>query len=454
MKNKYCKLSNERGVAVIATLMFLMAMAVLTTALVFTVQHEMQASTVYKHGQQALNVANAGVQKSIQWYVNSYTPWATAADYNLTTSPVQYGGHDVVFEGQSEASTIFPSSTLSNSFASAMSNISLQATEGNSGAYAVNATLQKYRPASFINLATFLTYTSAIERWQLHSRGNWGGNVNRPLGVAQIVAVIENSGNALFDRALWGINSVDLGGTMMIDSYDPSLGPWNAATNSGYLGAIGSNGDVNVGGTADVHGDLAYGPGASYSIGGSADVTGSKIQLAEPRYFPPIPPFSVDASNDVDVKSGKSATISPGLFGSIDVKGALTLDPGTYYIDELSVTSNGQIIISDKTTLFVKTNLDMEGQGVANTSWDPTKLTINYSGTNQVKMTGGSQAYVEVYAPNSELQLHGNADFFGSFIAQDVVVIGGPQIHFSEGCLNDHLIQRPFRLITWSQNVN
>ncbi len=448
------RIGDEKGVAIVATLMFLMAMAVLTTALVFTVQNEMRAATVYKYGQQALSVANAGVQNAIQWFVNSYAPWTTPADYDLTASPVRYSGNNVLLAGQTGSSANYPSSATISAFASALGNIALQADTNNSGAYSVNAALLKHRPASFINLNTFLTYASAIERWRVDSIGNWGTNANHPLGTARITAVIENSGNAMFDRALWGINSVDLGGTMMIDSYDPDLGPWDAATNSGNLGAIGSNGNVAVRGTADVHGDLAYGPGATYSIGGSARVTGQKIQLAEPRYFPPIPPFSVDTSKDVEVKNKHPQTINPGLYGTIDVKDALTLNPGTYYIDELNVTTNGQIIISDKTTLFVKTSLTMEGQGVANTSWDPTKLTINYSGTSDVKMTGGSQAYVEVYAPNAELQLHGNADFFGSFIALDVVVIGGPKIHFSEGCLNDHLIQRPFRLITWSQNID
>jgi hypothetical protein len=198
---------------------------------------------------------------------------------------------------------------------------------------------------------------------------------------------------------------------------------------------------------------MAYGPSATYSITGGASVSGDIIHLAAPRFFPPIPAFSVGAAN-VSVNPGNSASISPGDFGDITVKGTLTFGPGTYYIDELQVTSQGQIVISDKTTLFVKTSLQMEGQGVANTSWDPTKLTINYAGTTQVKMTGGSQAYVEVYAPYAELQLNGNMDFFGSFIALDVSITGGPKVHFSEGCLQDHLLQRPFRLINWSQNTN
>jgi Tfp pilus assembly protein PilV len=453
MRIKGYRTKDEQGMAMIATLMFLMAMAVLSTALVFTVQNEMKASTAYKYSQQAINVANAGVQNGIQWFANDYSPWVPSTGYNLATLPVQLGGNEVQIAGQTGTASNYPNSEMATTFSTALSNISLAANENNSGTYALNATLLKYRPASFLNTSTFLTFPSAIERWRINSIGNWGGNANNPLGIARITAVIENSGNALFDRALWGINSVDLGGTMEIDSYDPDLGPWNAATNSGDLGAIGSNGTVDVGGTAEVHGDMAYGPSATYSITGGASVSGDIIHLAAPRFFPPIPAFSVGAAN-VSVNPGNSASISPGDFGDITVKGTLTFGPGTYYIDELQVTSQGQIVISDKTTLFVKTSLQMEGQGVANTSWDPTKLTINYAGTTQVKMTGGSQAYVEVYAPYAELQLNGNMDFFGSFIALDVSITGGPKVHFSEGCLQDHLLQRPFRLINWSQNTN
>jgi hypothetical protein len=114
----------------------------------------------------------------------------------------------------------------------------------------------------------------------------------------------------------------------------------------------------------------------------------------------------------------------------------------------------GKIVISDSTTLYVKTSLDMEGQGLANTSFDPAKLSVFYAGSSQMKITGGSQAYVEVYAPDAEVQLTGNADFFGSFIGKDVTIQGGPKVHFSEGCLQQNLIQRPYRLITWSKDAN
>lgn len=452
MRNLTKQARDERGTAVVATLMFLMAMGVLSTALVFTVQNEMKSSAAYRYGQQSMNVANAGIQNAIQWFQNTYVPWVPATGYDLTTVPVQYSGDDVSLAGQSGYSSVYPNTSVTASYASSLGNVSLQASSSNTGIYAVNATLLKYRGARFIDPTTFATYNASIERWRLNSLGYWG-SIARPLGISQITATIENSGNAMFDRALWGIDSVDLGGTMEIDSYDPALGLWDASTNSGSLGSIGSNGTVDVGGTAKVHGDMAYGPSASYNVGSNAQVSGNIIQLSEPRYFPPIPAFGVGTS-DVNVNSNSSGSITPGSYRDITVKGTLTFGPGTYYIDELSVTAQGQIVISDTTTLYVKSALQMEGQGVANTSWDPSKLTVFYDGTSQMKMTGGSQAYIEVYAPRAEVQLNGNMDFFGSFIGKDVSITGGPKVHFSEGCLQQNLIPRPFRLITWSKDAN
>ena len=46
--------NGERGIALVATLMFLLVIGVLTTALVFTLNNEMKTSASYKYGEQAL----------------------------------------------------------------------------------------------------------------------------------------------------------------------------------------------------------------------------------------------------------------------------------------------------------------------------------------------------------------------------------------------------------------
>jgi hypothetical protein len=447
----------EQGAALVVTLLLLMAMGILSTALVFTVNNEMKTSVSYKYGEQAFYVANAGVQEAIKWYDNSYTPWATAGSFDTATLPISYGGNPVLLAGQTGSVSVYPDSNAIDSFASAFGNTSLQASSSNLGTYALNATLLKYSSVIFINPTTFIPYTSAIERWQVNSIGYWGANTAQPLGTAQITAVIENSGNAMFDRAFWGIDSLDLGGTVLVDSYDPALGPYGGS-NIGSKGSVGSNGVVTVNGTGvEIKGDLAYGPSGSYVHTGNPTITGSIFHLAEPRYFPPLPNFSAGTTNYSPKK--ETITINPGSYGAIDIQadGVLALNPGIYYFDSITENSTGCLQINGNlnsvTTIFVKSALDLSGQGVVNLNGDPTRLTINYAGSSTMKIAGGASAFVEVYAPNSPLQLVGTSNFFGSFIGKTVSVQGTPEAHFDEGALQKNMLPRPFRLINWSKNA-
>jgi Tfp pilus assembly protein PilX len=452
MRQDMNNFKDDHGTALIAALVFLMALGVLSTALVFTTQNEMKTSTAYKYSQQAFYVADAGVNNAVQWFVNNYSPHTPAADYAATSLPVSFGGNTVLLAGQTGSSSNYPENPVITSFSTAFQNKSLQANANNSGAYAVNASLLKYTPASFINTTTFITYTSAMERWKIDSLGYWG-NTENPLGIAKISAVIENSGNALFDRALWGIQYVDLGGTVLLDSYDPALGPYGG-TNVGNNGAIGSNGYVQTNGNVTINGDVAYGPSGYFSQGSNTTVTGDIVHMPQPRYFPSIPSFTVGATN-YNPKNG-TITLNPGQYGDISIgaKGTLALNPGVYYFNSITETATASLSISGETTIFVKSALDLSGQGVMNPTGDPTRLTIYYSGTSEATMVGGAEAYVEVYAPNAPLKLNGNAAFYGSFIGSNITVQGTPDVHFDEGCLDDNLVQLPFRLITWSQDVS
>jgi len=270
------------------------------------------------------------------------------------------------------------------------------------------------------------------------------------MGVAQITAIIENSGNALFDRALWGKDWLDMGGTVRVDSYDPAR-PYSLVDNWGSLGSIGSNGNITLNGTVTVWGDAAH-LGTCPDCGpAQGHVQGSDYQLSEPHQFPSIPDFTVGTTD-----YSTSATLSPGHYGAVSLGShdILELTGGIYYFDSIDLGSSGALKVTGDTTIFVKSNLDLRGQGVINDLGDPTKLTVFYSGTNEMKMTGGTQAYIEAYAPNAPLTLVGTSDFFGSFIGKTVTISGTPRVHFDEGCWNEHLIQRPFRLINWSQNTN
>jgi len=176
--------------------------------------------------------------------------------------------------------------------------------------------------------------------------------------------------------------------------------------------------------------------------------------MSEPHYFPPVPSFTV-GTTDISLGGNDAQNLAAGSYGSISLgsHSVLTLTGGTYYIDQLSIGSQASLIVSSATKLFVKSALDLGGQGVANATGDPSQFTIIYSGTSAASMTGGSGFYGNIYAPNAAVTLSGNSGFFGSYIGKTVNDSGTPDIHFDEGMLNQDMIQRPFRTITWSQNI-
>jgi len=433
----------------------------------------MNASTSYKYSQEAFYVSDAGVQKGVMWFNNGYTPHVPAGDYDNTTYPVKYAGTNVLLAGQTGSTSAYPDATVKTDFSTAFAGKSLQASNNNSGVYALNATLLKYTSAQFINPANFNDYVSAVERWRLNSAGYWGSAAN-PLGIAQITAIVENNGNALFDKALWGIDSVKITGGAYIDSYDPNKGPWNATTNSGNMGDTGSNGWVYIDGNVDIQGDLAYGPSGTMTLGTNPVISGDIIHLPEPRIFPPVPYFdvgtvSVTAGANDTIAKGQAVHLSPsmgnpgpGQFKDIKVQGDLILDSGTYYIDSLAVMSQGTIYLKGDAKLFVKSGFDLEGQGVVNYTGgstppdlavyyypnDPTKLT-----QNTAKLSGSASVGIDFYGPGAPLQLTGGTDFMGSFIGESVAGAGGTNVHFNSGNLKKHLVPRPFRVITWSQDT-
>lgn len=445
--------ASERGAALVAALLFLMAMGVLSTALVFTVQNEMRSSASYKYGQQAFYVANAGIQRAARWFAVSYSPWVASSPYTTTTSPVTLNGAPVLFAGHAGSASNFPDQTAIGAFTSAFSNRSLSGSDNNAGVYSVNATLMRHQPVSFINPATFTLVPSAIERWKITSIGSWGSSAN-PLGTAQITAMIENSGNAMFDRALWGISSIDLGGTVLIDSYDPTMGAYGG-TNVFSHGSVGSNGNVTANGSVQIKGDLAFGPAGSYSLIGGATVAGDVMQLSEPRQFTDIPSFTVGLT--YHNPKNESLLLEPGAHGTVEIGpgGILELKPGVYYFDSITQSATASLRIlggpNDRTTIFVKNELQLAGQGVVNLNGDPTRLTVFFTGA-QMALKGGAQAFFEVYAPYADVVMNGNEDFYGSFIGRTVTVGGTPQIHFNQGSLTSNMLPRPFRIITWTRN--
>jgi len=72
---------------------------------------------------------------------------------------------------------------------------------------------------------------------------------------------------------------------------------------------------------------------------------------------------------------------------------------------------------------------DLVGGFLTNTSLKPGKLQIQYAGTGEIKLGGGSQSSALVYAPNAAFSFNGGGDFYGAVVSKTVTDLGNSKIH-------------------------
>ena len=158
-------------------------------------------------------------------------------------------------------------------------------------------------------------------------------------------------------------------------------------------------------------------------------VGGTKLQPYSPPQEDPfagIPnPPAQSCSNKLTVPPNSEVTISPGCYGSMDIKGKVTMEPGTYYINGGDIEFGSQANVTGSGVTFVLTgpggaagDIKMNGQAVLNlsgqTSGDYKGLLFyrdRRASNIEIKINGGSDASLSgaMYFPSSDLTFTGNA---------------------------------------------
>src|SRR5262249_43872015 len=161
---------NEKGVALILTLILLAVLSVMAISLLFIGQSETWGSMNYRLMTQARYGAEAGLNSAANWIQNSYTTPTAAqiAGMTVSASPVQYSGADVALSTISSKQN-YPDSTVQNSFAS---NAGGSITAGN--------TTITYNPtATLLGVQSFTGYpaatTNVVQKWLITSSATING---------------------------------------------------------------------------------------------------------------------------------------------------------------------------------------------------------------------------------------------------------------------------------------
>ncbi len=219
------------------------------------------------------------------------------------------------------------------------------------------------------------------------------------------------------------------------DSYDSANGEYGVNGNVGSNGDVKSNGNITVKGISTVvNGDATAGGTVSLQNGGT--VTGIITNSA-------TPPVAIP---DVACPSGGyTPSVPPGAnysstTGDLTVTGSLTLPaPGKYYFHTVKVQGGTSLTVESggHVDIYIGGQLTVSGGSVVNNiSKLATNLTIWGCGTDTTNWTfssGGTQAYLAIYAPNHNFTLSGGGSVYGSIIVEGTISdTGGSHIHYDE----------------------
>lgn len=212
--------------------------------------------------------------------------------------------------------------------------------------------------------------------------------------------------------ALIGESGLELNGNGEIDAYNSSVGSY-LSTASATAGVCSNARKLQMEGNITVYGDVHPGPGGSVRVKGSATVTGTTTPLPEDLEMPVV-------------KRPSGAMSLPE-----EVKKTRTLAPGTYYRKgSFKVNGKGKLVINGPTRIVIEGgDVSINGRGVVNTTTDPHNLTIEVLGDTSVHNNGSSVFYGSIIAPDSEVELNGNADLYGIVIGKFVHVNGNMDVH-------------------------
>jgi hypothetical protein len=255
------------------------------------------------------------------------------------------------------------------------------------------------------------------------------------------------------------------GSNAATNSYTTAGGGTYATTESSSGGDVGSNGGVSLGngtvggiigalpgplaglGCTPATPPVSFGPKGNCEVQGAVNCSAAcpsgnsaACYLTAPYVFP-TPPAPNPPPPNTTCSTGPctgTGTLVPGTYGNISITGntILTLAPGTYNINSISMAGKGEITVSPAGAV----TLNIAGQGNANPvaiagngivdDTIPNDFTINYGGTGTVSIAGNGNVTAVLDAPNATVTQVGNGNWYGAILANNITISGNGFFHF------------------------
>ncbi len=403
--------------ALVLVLLVIAVLALLGVAGTRSAQTELQMGSKEMVGRQALSAAEAGIN-----HAYSLIKASVANRPSLAGACTQCG---------------FDSELSGGGTGGTLASIGSTATLGT----------QSYRFRVFGGGATDGYYVQAVDNYDETTGAN-NGALDRDakiylvsrghVGTAERVVTALVSGSSLFPYGIFSKTTITMSGGSIADSFDSRDGAYNAAT-AGSGANIRANGQITLtGGSTTVKGDATTSLSTMTAPPAPAGVTGTETFNAPALTPAPVPACGPPYSSGTGI-SGPAGIYTPAT-GVLNIQGGNTgtLAGGTYCFSTITLGGGGILSVSSAVNLYVTGEAKLSGGSISNTTLNASNLKLfssyNAPGdVNGVTVSGGTQAYMAVYAPQTEVTLSGStSSFYGSVIASGVIPQGGVKVHYDQ----------------------
>jgi hypothetical protein len=468
------KRSNQKGVALIFALIFVLVLSITAAALMFLSQSETWSSMNYQLMTQSRYGAEAGLHAAANYLMNSYTLPGGVGDplaaYDLTKSPVTLaaGGNPIALgPTMNGISANYPIPTVPINFNN--SSQGYLTAGSNTINYSVSAELIAMRQVIHCGNAQKLT----AQLWRLTSHGDITASRKAEVEVS---ALLEKHVTTCYNYAGFatgsGCGSISFNGGGTIDSYNSSNMTLSggAPVTQSYYGNLGSNGNVNAASGTTINGTFSSpdtGVGGC-GVGGNVDalsgnttaVTGcatsptncvpapglvtmpQTVTMVTPQIPTTVPPPAPGVSS--------ASTLSPctgicpangannGNYGDISVSGnsgqvvtfvplgtnASNCAPGIYYVNSIALSGQASIAIgpcpgtgpgTGNPAVYQPVVINVVGNGQA--------TPLDLGGNGIANPTFNSTLLQIQYAGTGAINLHGNGSSSAVLYAPNAGII-------------------------------
>jgi len=274
------------------------------------------------------------------------------------------------------------------------------------------------------------------------SKGQSGNIASRHVGVV----IVKSS---YFDYGLFADKEAKMSGDIKITAYDSSTGidvPGGAdlATNGKQKGAVTLDGSPVF-----LDGNIFAGYGADIVNGeviimrGHCTVTGDKDTLSREKYLK-----DVKIPKNLPHRTFTGGTLLPGDYSNegklkiheSDIKITGTPGGSEYIFAGIQAAGNGKLIvdatdgpvkiyITDNVTVSAPSGIRLEYRNSTNIM--PEDLQIYASkDVERIKLTGVSDCYGVIYAPDTLFEMTGNSEHSGGVVAEEIKITGNAHFKY------------------------